>query len=184
MASSYSARAINCHCLSCSLVLHIEDLLLSLKTAVGHLELRLVERLGLVEPVAVRRAHHVRVQVLLSFPGGAVPALTVTLVATSHRVGPSLNFKLGSGLEDLRVITSTPVGSVVNLWAEEASPSRRGVIVLRLEVRGRLEHGSATVATASDLHSLVVLWDQSRIESNMKDSEIVTDPLTQWSRRH
>ena len=41
-----------------------------------------MEGLRLVEPVTVRSAVHVRVQVLLSLPGGAIPKLAVTLVAT------------------------------------------------------------------------------------------------------
>lgn len=138
-----------------------------------------MERLGLVEPVAVRSAVHVRVQVLFSLPGGAVPALTVTFITTRHRVRSPVHSQLGSSLEDLRVVTGSPVGLIVDLWAEEARTSRGGGVVLGPLVLAGVKHGATTVASASHFHSLVVLGNHRGIETNKKLSQTVTDPLTQ-----
>lgn len=129
-----------------------------------------MEGLGLVETVAVRCAVHVRVQVLFSLPGSSVPTLTVTFIATRHRVRSSAHFQLGSRLEDLRVVTASPVGSIVDLWADEACTGRRGGVVLGLGVLAGVEHGATTVASASHLHSLVVLGDHRGIETSRGES--------------
>ena len=68
-------------CLIYSLVRHVVNLLLELETAVVVAQLRLLERLRLVELVAVLRAHHVRMQVLLRAPHGTVPQLAIGLVS-------------------------------------------------------------------------------------------------------
>lgn len=148
-----------------------------------------MEGLGLVETVAVRCAVHVRVQVLFSLPGSSVPTLTVTFIATRHRVRSSAHFQLGSRLEDLRVVTASPVGSIVDLWADEACTGRRGGVVLGLGVLAGVEHGATTVASASHLHSLVVLGDHRGIETKMKFSKrsnglaypVVENPLAALS---
>ena len=81
---------------SCSLVLDVEDLLFATETAISALELWLVEWLGLVEVVPVARPDLVSVQVLLSPPRRAVPALAVALVAAGKRVTPLVDLQFGT----------------------------------------------------------------------------------------
>ena len=70
----------------CSFVDCVKDLLLSLKTSIGHLERWLMEGFLLIEIVPVGRAIHVSVEVFLGLPGRAVPELPVALVTAGHRV--------------------------------------------------------------------------------------------------
>jgi len=65
------------------------------QATVSHLKLRLVEGFRLVEVVPISRAVHVSVQVLLGLPGGSIPKLTVTLVATGHRVRIPVHLQFG-----------------------------------------------------------------------------------------
>ena len=81
---------------SCSLVLDVEDLLFATETAISALEFRLVEWLGLVEVVPVAGPDLVSVQVLLSPPRRAVPALTIALVAAGKRVTPLVDLQFGT----------------------------------------------------------------------------------------
>ena len=81
---------------SCSLVLDVEDLLFATETAISALELWLVEWLGLVEVVPVARPDLISVQVLLSPPRRAVPALTIALVAAGKRVTPLVDLQFGT----------------------------------------------------------------------------------------
>ena len=82
-----------------SLVCNVEDLLLTNQTTICHLQLGLLERLGLVDRVSVCGAILVSVKVLLGPPGRAIPQLTVTLVSAVHCVGPAMNLQLGGILE-------------------------------------------------------------------------------------
>ena len=68
----------------CSLVNNVKDLLLSFEASISDLKLGLVEWLVLIEIVPVSRSVHVSMEILLGFPGGTVPELTVTLVAAGH----------------------------------------------------------------------------------------------------
>ena len=81
---------------SCSLVLDVEDLLFATETAISALEFRLVEWLGLVEVVPVARPDLISVQVLLSPPRRAVPALTNALVAAGKRITPLVDLQFGT----------------------------------------------------------------------------------------
>ena len=148
-----------------SLVFHVEDLLFSSEASIGHLKLWLVEGLLLVEIVPVSRAVHVSVEVLLCLPGGAVPELAVALVAAGHRVGTLVDLQLRTVLERQRAVTRPPVRLVVDLRAQIAGSRSCRKVVLGLVVRCCVEHGAGAVATAANLHGLVVLRDQLGVET-------------------
>lgn len=148
-----------------SLVFHVKDLLFSSEASIGHLKLWLVEGLLLIEIVPVSRAVHVSVEVLLCLPGGAVPELAVALVAAGHRVGALVDLQLGAVLEGERAVARPPVRLVVDLRAQVARPSCRRKVVFGLVVGCCVEHGAGAVATAADLHGLVVLRDQLGVET-------------------
>ena len=148
-----------------SLVCNVEDLLLTNKTTICNLQLRLVERLGLVERVSVCGAVLVGVKVLLSLPARAIPQLTVTLVPAVHCVGPAVDLQLGGILEGRSWLSAPPVGAVVLLGAEVAGAGGRGSIVIGLVVPGSVEHCASSVTAASHLHTLVLLRDQLCVKS-------------------
>lgn len=147
-----------------SLVGDVEDLLFPLEATVGDFELRLVERLSLVEVVSVGRPVHVSVKILLSLPGGAVPQLTVTFITAGNCVRPLVDLQLGRVLECDLVVTAAPVGLVVAVGAQVARTRRRRGVVLRLMVGSGVEHSARAVPAAANLHSLVVPRDQLRVE--------------------
>ena len=149
----------------CSLVSDIKDLLLSLKAAVSHLQLGLVERLWLVEVVAVGRPHLVRVLVLLRPPGRAVPELTIALVATVHGVGASVCLELLGVAEDGGVVTRAVVRLIVDLGVVEAVSGCRHPVVLGLMVGSCVPHGTGAIPATSYLHRDVLLWNQFGIET-------------------
>ena len=64
-----------------SLIEDVEDLLFPSQTAIGDLQLGLVEWFWLVEVVSVGSTEHVSVLVLLSLPALTVPKLPVALIA-------------------------------------------------------------------------------------------------------
>ena len=140
-------------------------MLLSLKSAVSHLQLGLVEGLGLVEVVAVRRPHLVSVLVLLRLPGRAVPELTIALVTTVHCVGASVCLELLGVAEDSGVVSRAVVRLIVDLWVVEAVTSRRHPVVLGLMVGSRVPHGTGAIPATSHLHRYVLLWNQFGIET-------------------
>ena len=80
--SLVSLCSVSLICGARSLVSDIEHLLLALQASVGHLQLRLVERLLCVETVPVAGPKHVSVEILLSLPSSAVPLLPVAAIAT------------------------------------------------------------------------------------------------------
>ena len=103
-------------------------------------------------------------EVLLGLPVGAVPELTVTLVAAGHGVGSLVDLQLGGVLEGCAAVTAPPVRLVVLLWTQVASPSRGREVVLRLMISCRVEHGASAVTARAHLHRLVVPRNQLRIE--------------------
>ena len=124
-----------------------------------------MEGLRLVEAVAVRGSVLISVLILLSPPGVAVPELAVALVAAGHRVGALVDLQLGAVLEGERAVARPPVRLVVDLRAQVARPSCRRKVVFGLVVGCCVEHGAGAVATAADLHGLVVLRDQLGVET-------------------
>ena len=153
---------------SCSLVAHIVDLLLSLQAPVGALQLRLVEGLRLVHRLAVRSPELVSVQILLSPPGGAIPFLAVTAVASRQRVRPLFDLQLGRVLENGVLLTSPEHGVVVCLRAQVAGTGCCRHVICWLHVGRSVKHGSRAVAATPDLHSLVVTRNKFAVEA-MKD---------------
>ena len=136
-----------------SLIEDVEDLLFPSQTAIGDLQLGLVERFGLVEVVAVGSPDLVRPLVLLCSPGGAVPGLTIALITTMKVVRLVLHLQLGRSLEDDTRVTAPPVRLIVLLgWVEAGTHGGRAV-VLRLMVLSRVEHGAGAVAATPDLHA-------------------------------
>ena len=159
--SSAATASTYCH----SLVHGVKDLLFSPESTVGHLKLGLVERFLLVEVVSVGSAIHVWVEVLLSLPVGAIPELTVTLVAAGHGIGALVDLQLGGVFEGDGTVTASPIRLVMLLWAQVAGTRRCRKVVLWLMIRCSIEHGACAVATRAYLHRLVILWNQLRIES-------------------
>lgn len=151
--------------LQASLVFDIEDLLLSLQAAICDLQLRLVERLWLVEAVTVGSPELVSVLVLLRFPGGSIPQLAIALVTTLHGVRAPVHLQLLGIAEVGSVVTRAPVGLVVDLGVVEAVASGCHPVVLWLMVRCSAEHGASAIPSATDLHCFVVPWNQGSIES-------------------
>ena len=89
--------------------------------------------------------------------------------------------KLGRGLESDRAVARSPVGAVVHLRAEECSTGRGGGVVLRLVVGCSVKHRASSEATASNLHGLVVPWDQFGVETINRNghNQIIRFALTQ-----
>ena len=152
--------------IACSLVCNVEDLLLALQAAVGHLERWLVEGLRLVEVVAVAGTDLISVLVLLSPPGCAVPGLPVARVATRTGVRLRSNLQLRVVIKGDSSVAGAPDRVVVHLGVEEGVPHGSAVIVLRLEVPGSVLHGPGTVATASHFHGHVVPRNKLPVCSN------------------
>ncbi len=100
-----------------SLVFNIKNLLSSLQTTVCDLQLRLVEWLRLVKPVAVGCAVHVCVQILLGLPLSSIEELAVTCITTGHGVGAFGHQELGRLLKDGGAVSAAEVWLVVLLGA-------------------------------------------------------------------
>ena len=157
-----------CFSLSSSFVSYVKDLLFSNETTIGDLKLGLVEWFWLVEVVSVGSAVHVSVQVLLSFPGGAVPELTIALVAAGHGVRASVHYQFRRVFEYLGAVATSPVGLVVDLRVVETRTGRCLMIIFGLVVASGVEHRASSVTATSRLHSLIVLWNQFGVETAKK----------------
>lgn len=57
----------------------------------------------------------------------------------------------------------------MNLRVEEGVSHGRAVVVLRLEVGGRVHHSACAVPAASHLHGEVFLWNQLCIEPSRRE---------------
>lgn len=151
-----------------SLVCDVEDLLFSLHATVSHFIARLVERLWLVEIVAVGGSNLISVLILLSAPALAVVELAVTLVAADVRVGALGDNQASCVVEGVADRTIPPVWLVMFFGAQVAGPGGSSVVVLWLVVGSSVEHGAGTVAAAAHLHRLVVLGDALGVPSAQK----------------
>ena len=86
-------------------------------------------------------------EVLLSLPVGAIPELTVTLVAAGHGIGALVDLQLGGVFEGDGTVTASPIRLVMLLWAQVAGTRRCRKVVLWLMIRCSIEHGACAVAT-------------------------------------
>ena len=147
-----------------SLVSDVKDLLSSSHAAIAALKLLLMEGFGLVEIVAIGSPHLISPLILLSLPGSTIPALAIALVSTLQGVRSLVNLQFNSILEDSSIVSSPQVRLVMLFWVEEACSEGGRRVILRLVILSCVEHGPGTVSATSDLHCLVISWDQLKIE--------------------
>ena len=138
----------------------------------------------MVEVVSVGSTEHVSVLVLLSFPGGAVPELTVTLVAAGHGVRAPVHYQFRRVFEYLGTVTTSPVGLVVDLGVVETRTGRCLMIIFGLVVGSGVEHRASSVTATSRLHGLIVFWNQFRVETvkNEENDEELKEILKRIER--
>lgn len=127
-----------------------------------------MERLWLVEVVAVGGSNLISVLILLSTPAFAVVKLAVALVAADVRVGALGDNQASCIVEGVADRAIPPVRLVMFFGAHVAGPGGSGVVVLWLVVGSSVEHGAGAVSAAARLHRLVVLGDLLVIPSVQK----------------
>ena len=120
----------------CSVVIGVEELLLSLQSSIVNMNGFLVESLRVIEVVSVTGSELVRVQVFLIHPVGSVPELAIAAIPRSQRVRSLVDLEFGTRLEGQRVVAVSPVWSVMLLWVQIAVTRCGGAVALWLVVWG------------------------------------------------
>lgn len=148
------------------MILDIENDLTSAHTAVSDAQSGLVERLILVEIIAVACSKLVSVQVLLCFPGGAIPQLRVHgITGGVSRQGCLLEGQLGSLLEIGRWLTRSELRLRVHGWLG-VGDARSGLeIVQWLDVGMSVHQGGLTVLVRSGMKGVIGAWDQILVKT-------------------
>ena len=76
-----------------------------------------------------------------------------------------LDLQLGRSLEDDTRVTAPPVGLLKLLRRVEAGAHGGSAVVLGLVVSSRVEHGASAISATPDLHAMILLRNQLRIET-------------------
>ena len=76
-----------------------------------------------------------------------------------------LDLQLGRSLEDDARVAAPPVGLLKLLRRVEAGTHGGSAVVLGLVVSSRIEHGTSAISATPDLHAMILLRNQLRIET-------------------
>ena len=76
-----------------------------------------------------------------------------------------LDLQLSRSLEDDTRVAASPVGLLKLLRWVEAGAHGGSAVVLGLVVSSRVEHGASAISATPDLHAMILLRNQLRIET-------------------
>ena len=71
-----------------------------------------------------------------------------------------MDLEFGTVLKGQRVVSVSPVWSIVVVWVQVTGTGCSGVIVFWLVVWSTLKHGLSTIASAVCVQGCIVLWNQ------------------------